>query len=150
MDQGGQTEDVAPVTENQRVAYRPVGAVATSLVNTDGAAVVREENGGEKEVVAAPQMTNPYKLDVETGATVTASYPFQGDDELKQLSFTVGDRITVVEKEEMWSWGKLEKGGKEGWFPHNYVGSMFKPLPGIHEMAAKARERRERQEAAAA
>ncbi len=33
-------------------------------------------------------------------------------------------------------------------FPHNYVGSTFKPLPGIHEMAAKLRERREKLEAA--
>lgn len=33
-------------------------------------------------------------------------------------------------------------------FPHNYVGTTFKPLPGIHEMAAKLRERREKLEAA--
>lgn len=35
-------------------------------------------------------------------------------------------------------------------FPHNYVGTTFKPLPGIHEMAAKIRERRERLDAAQA
>ena len=33
-------------------------------------------------------------------------------------------------------------------FPHNYVGTTFKPLPGIHEMAAKIRERREKLDAA--
>lgn len=31
-------------------------------------------------------------------------------------------------------------------FPHNYVGSTFKPLPGIHELAAKLQKRREQQE----
>ncbi|CAM9112636.1 unnamed protein product [Discosporangium mesarthrocarpum] len=66
------------------------------------------------------------------------------------MSFKVGDRIKVLEKEEMWSWGKKEKSGDEGWFPHNYVGSVFKPLPGMVEMALKAKERRERMEAAAA
>lgn len=32
-------------------------------------------------------------------------------------------------------------------FPHNYVGTTFKPLPGIHEMAAQLQKRRQALEA---
>lgn len=35
-------------------------------------------------------------------------------------------------------------------FPHNYVGTTFKPLPGIHEMAAKLKARNEKAAAAKA
>lgn len=45
------------------------------------------------------------------------SYTAQKDDE---LSFTVGDSITVLEMEEE-GWWRGRVGSATGWFPHNYV-----------------------------
>lgn len=35
---------------------------------------------------------NPYDLKAMPGSTVTASYPFRGDDNVQQLSFGVSER----------------------------------------------------------
>ncbi|CAM9539772.1 unnamed protein product [Laminaria digitata] len=135
--------------------WRPAGAVATVMASEQGwrpsgSRAEKGEHVEQQEDEEAQHSTNPYDLKAASGSIVTASYPFHGDADLQQLSFTVGDMIKVKQKEEMWSWGVLERGGAEGWFPHNYVGSTFKPLPGIHEMAAKLKERRERLEGVAA
>ncbi|CAM9770967.1 unnamed protein product [Scytosiphon promiscuus] len=142
-------EERVPSSPVPSPVRRPAGAVATVMASGlpsafDSRAHQYEE--GAADVDDQPH-GNPYDLKAEPGSTVTASYPFQGEESLEQLSFAVGDRIKIKQKEEMWSWGILERGGKEGWFPHNYVGSTFMPLPGIHEMAAKLRERREKQDA---
>ncbi|CAM9567969.1 unnamed protein product [Phaeothamnion confervicola] len=70
---------------------------------------------------AAAHQRNPYQLDAEEGAVVDVCYPFKGDAELEQLTFAVGDKVRLVRKEEQWSWGRLERTGAEGWFPHSYV-----------------------------
>lgn len=49
---------------------------------------------------------------------VRALYPFAGQ-EAGDLSFEVGDVITVLKKEGGWWEGELN--GKTGAFPHNYV-----------------------------
>ncbi|CBJ27191.1 expressed unknown protein [Ectocarpus siliculosus] len=129
----------------------PPGAVATAMLSGGEGlpfAGKTQHEQQEEEVQARPN--NPYELMVQPGATVTASYPFRGEESLQQLSFAVGDEIRVKQKEDMWSWGVLVRGGNEGWFPHNYVGTTFKPLPGIHEMAAKLKARNEKAAAAKA
>lgn len=37
------------------------------------------------------------------------------DLHLRMYGTQVGDMIKVKQKEEMWSWGVLERGGAEGW-----------------------------------
>eukprot|EP00752_Nemacystus_decipiens_P018528 g16611.t1 len=159
-----QRREVTPDVQNEESnpppipvrSYRPAGAVATAMVSGQGGSGQERlsshtaQEGAEEDVEDQEHANNPYDLKATPGSSVTASYPFRGDDNLQQLSFAVGDVIKLKQKEEMWSWGVLERSGKEGWFPHNYVGTTFKPLPGIHEMAAKIRERRERLDAAQA
>ena len=38
---------------------------------------------------------NPYDLKAAPGSSVTASYPFRGDDNLQQLSFAVSENRAV-------------------------------------------------------
>ena len=40
--------------------------------------------------------TNPYDLKAAAGSIVTASYPFHGDADLQQLSFTVSTYICLL------------------------------------------------------
>ena len=75
--------------------------------------------------VAAPSMVSP-AADVslvEGGTTkkefVEAQYDNEVDDD-EELSFRVGDRIEVLEKDDSgWYRGRLN--GREGLFPVNYV-----------------------------
>eukprot|EP00903_Cladosiphon_okamuranus_P017118 g15771.t1 len=96
-----------------------------------------------------PNVDAAFKLQVEEGATVSATFPFFGDPTGGQLSFQIGDHIQVLQKDELWSWGKLEKSGEEGWFPHNYVQAAFQPLPGMHELQQRIRIKKAREEAIA-
>jgi len=109
---------------------------------SDGPRYARGENyafDGKKDENSAENAhaTNPFQLDAPESSTVVASFPFDGDESLLQLKFTIGDSILLLKKDEMWSWGKLEKNQREGWFPNNYVQSSLRPLPGIHEMMRK-------------
>ncbi|KAL1285127.1 Intersectin-1 [Trichinella pseudospiralis] len=49
----------------------------------------------------------------------TALYNLHGKSE-NHLSFNKGDRIRIVEQQEMWWKGELDD-GREGWFPKSYV-----------------------------
>lgn len=70
----------------------PAGAVATAMVSGQGwmPIVGQELRGEEQDVVEGKaSANNPYDLVAVPGSTVTASYPFHGDDQLQQLSFVV-------------------------------------------------------------
>ncbi len=92
-------------------------------------------------------MEAAFRLNVENGGTVVATFPFLGNTDEGQLSFQIGDSIVILEKDTQWSWGKLVRTGEEGWTPNNYVQSTFKPLPGIHELQMKMRIKKAREEA---
>nr|AAC47535.1 unconventional myosin IB [Entamoeba histolytica] len=62
--------------------------------------------------VAAPPPPKP-KL-----PQVKALYPYTAAND-EELSFKVGDIITILEKDEGWWKGELN--GQEGWIPNNYV-----------------------------
>nr|5XG9_A Chain A, Unconventional myosin IB [Entamoeba histolytica]5XG9_B Chain B, Unconventional myosin IB [Entamoeba histolytica]5XG9_C Chain C, Unconventional myosin IB [Entamoeba histolytica]5XG9_D Chain D, Unconventional myosin IB [Entamoeba histolytica]5XG9_E Chain E, Unconventional myosin IB [Entamoeba histolytica]5XG9_F Chain F, Unconventional myosin IB [Entamoeba histolytica]5XG9_G Chain G, Unconventional myosin IB [Entamoeba histolytica]5XG9_H Chain H, Unconventional myosin IB [Entamoeba len=49
---------------------------------------------------------------------VKALYPYTAAND-EELSFKVGDIITILEKDEGWWKGELN--GQEGWIPNNYV-----------------------------
>ena len=52
---------------------------------------------------------------------VVADYEYTGEDDT-QLTFNEGDRIIVLEEDESGWWtGRLEKNGKEGYFPSTYI-----------------------------
>lgn len=57
------------------------------------AAVEPAPGGPDSNVDAA------FKLQVEEGATVSATFPFFGDPEGGQLSFQIGDHIKVSERD---------------------------------------------------
>ncbi|CAM9535891.1 unnamed protein product [Chrysoparadoxa australica] len=131
-----------PLAPNNSRGYRPVGAVATALTGNVGAGVVaRRPSQPEEDAVVSTY--DPYKLDAAEGSTVTATYPLAGSADLNQLSFDVGDRIKLVRKEDLWSWGKLEGKPTEGWFPNNYAGENYRALPGMHELSLKIEQRRQ-------
>ncbi len=88
-----------------------------------------------------------FRLNVENGGTVVATFPFSGNADEGQLSFQIGDSIVILEKDTQWSWGKLVRTGEEGWTPNNYVQSMFKPLPGVHELQMVIKIKKAREEA---
>lgn len=77
-----------------------------------GAAAGGAEGGGawSQEAAAAagpgsgdgpPNVDAAFKLQVEEGATVSATFPFFGDPTGGQLSFQIGDHIKVGENEKM-------------------------------------------------
>lgn len=56
----------------------------------------QEEPGGPSEGGGDPPTVDAaFKLQVEEGATVSATFPFFGDPEGGQLSFQIGDHIEV-------------------------------------------------------
>lgn len=80
---------------------RPAGAVATAMVSGQG-------NSGQvgslpahvapkevEDVEDQEHANNPYDLKAAPGSSVTASYPFRGDDNLQQLSFAVSENRAV-------------------------------------------------------
>lgn len=72
--------------------WRPAGAVATVMASSDQAwrpSASRPEKGEDVEQQEEEHSTNPYDLKAASGSIVTASYPFQGEADLQQLSFTV-------------------------------------------------------------
>ncbi len=105
------------------------------------ASAVPEKEGEEEKLEAA------FRLNVENGGTVVATFPFLGNPDEGQLSFQIGDSIVILEKDTQWSWGKLVRTGEEGWTPNNYVQSIFKPLPGMHELQMKMKIKQARAEA---
>ncbi|CAM9414469.1 unnamed protein product, partial [Hapterophycus canaliculatus] len=108
-----------------------------------------QEAAGPVSGEGPPNVDAAFKLQVEEGAIVSATFPFFGDPAGAQLSFQIGDNIKVLQKDELWSWGKLEKNGEDGWFPHNYVQASFQPLPGMHELQQRIRIKKAREEAIA-
>lgn len=98
----GSSPPPIPVRSPRR---RPVGAVATAMVSGQGSSsgqgtlpshvVQREEEGEAAE--DQEHANNPYDLKAAPGSSVTASYPFRGDDELQQLSFAVSEEREGVQ-----------------------------------------------------
>lgn len=70
---------------------RPVGAVATVMASglTSVEQIVSEQDGDGADVSEQQSHGNPYDLQAAPGSTVTASYPFTGEESLQQLSFAV-------------------------------------------------------------
>lgn len=61
-----------------------------------GGAWSQEEPGGPSKGGGDPPTVDAaFKLQVEEGATVSATFPFFGDPEGGQLSFQIGDNIEV-------------------------------------------------------
>jgi hypothetical protein len=64
-----------------------------------------------------------------------AIYDFSGDQGGNQLTFKVGDIITVVRDPDTsgWCWGRTNHDGAQGYFPFNYTKAALAPpsLPGI-------------------
>lgn len=54
-----------------------------------------QEAAGPTPGAADPNVDAAFKLQVEEGATVSATFPFFGDLEGGQLSFQIGDHIKV-------------------------------------------------------
>lgn len=54
-----------------------------------GSRAEKGEHVEQQEDEEAQHSTNPYDLKAASGSIVTASYPFHGDADLQQLSFTV-------------------------------------------------------------
>lgn len=86
---------------DQNAKRRPTGAVATVMVSghqglpSAGLRRLREEAAIETTDEHS-HANNPYDLQAAPGSTVSASYPFQGDETLQQLSFVVSawDKVT--------------------------------------------------------
>lgn len=85
---------------------RPIGAVATALISTeelghkpsgsvDLARVDDAQQQQADDTSEEPLSRNPYDLKATAGSTVTASYPFHGDESVQQLSFAVS-RSTIA------------------------------------------------------
>lgn len=68
------------------------GAWSQEAISGAGAADGSGGGDGQQNVDAA------FKLQVEEGATVSATFPFFGDPEGGQLSFQIGDHIEVREQ----------------------------------------------------
>lgn len=78
---------------------RPVGAVATAMVSGHelqhevSVGVNRQRQERDPDLQEDPDSSslarNPYDLKALVGSTVTASYPFHGEESLQQLSFAV-------------------------------------------------------------
>ncbi len=66
-----------------------------------------------KEPVQASHARIPsnYNLE-EDGSIVKARYPFDGNPEMLQLSFNIGDKVMILRRDGRWSWGKLVKTGE--------------------------------------
>lgn len=104
-DDGGESAaEPAPPTSSP--VRRPAGAVATVMASGlassyAGAGAVdsaahHQYGGGDDNGAEDQPHGNPYDLKAEAGSTVTASYPFQGEESLQQLSFAVrGDARSV-------------------------------------------------------
>lgn len=86
---------------------RPIGAVATALISTEGighqpsssvdlARVDGTEQQQTDDTSEEPLSRNPYDLKATVGSTVTASYPFHGDESVQQLSFAVSRSMIAV------------------------------------------------------
>lgn len=58
------------------------------MPSVGGEVAQQQEEGGAEDQEHA---NNPYDLKTMPGSTVTASYPFRGDDNLQQLSFAVSE-----------------------------------------------------------
>ncbi|CAN0435767.1 unnamed protein product, partial [Hapterophycus canaliculatus] len=69
---------------------RPAGAVATVMASGFASVdpATPRYDGGDDVAEDQPH-GNPYDLKAEPGSNVTASYPFQGEESLQQLSFAV-------------------------------------------------------------
>lgn len=83
---------------------RPAGAVATAMVSGQGnsgqgslPSHVSSQNE-EEEAEDQEHANNPYDLKAMPGSSVTASYPFHGDDNLQQLSFAVSETRRVCRR----------------------------------------------------
>lgn len=68
---------------------------------SQGAAEQTQQQGGEQGVDAA------FRLQVEEGGTVSATFPFFGDPGGGQLSFQIGDTIKVRRDNRQWGVRRL-------------------------------------------
>ncbi len=57
-------------------------------------------------------MKMPSELEEEEGSIVKARFPFNGDPESRQMSFSIGDEIMILQKDDKWSWGRVVKTGE--------------------------------------
>lgn len=92
-----------PEAPDRSARRRPAGAVATAMVSghqgLPSAGLRRQQEEAAIETMDEhSHANNPYDLQAAPGSTVTASYPFQGDEALQQLSFVVSAEDKVGER----------------------------------------------------
>lgn len=89
---------------------RPIGAVATVMLSGQGPALPPSslrrpsEEEVDHDADGNSHANNPYDLKAAPGAVVTASYPFHGDEDLQQLSFSVSlnNDIVLMSNATLW------------------------------------------------
>lgn len=79
---------------------------------SSGAGVATGSVSGDGGGAEPPTVDAAFKLQVEEGATVSATFPFFGDPEGGQLSFQIGDHIEV--RNILYSVGLGGKGFQKG------------------------------------
>lgn len=71
------------------------GASASMGGPEGGGGAWPQEAAGPAETAPDPNVDAAFKLQVEEGSTVSATFPFFGDPDGGQLSFQIGDHIKV-------------------------------------------------------
>lgn len=66
-----------------------------TLPDVGGGGAYSREEGGTASGEGPPNVDAAFKLQVEEGAIVSATFPFFGDPAGGQLSFQIGDHIKV-------------------------------------------------------
>lgn len=108
MDEGHGVSSSSPAQDanlqkapDRNAKRRPAGAVATAMVSghqgLPSAGLRRQQEEAAIETTDEhSHANNPYDLQAALGSAVSASYPFQGDETLQQLSFVVSamDKVT--------------------------------------------------------
>ncbi len=65
-----------------------------------------------KQAEQAGHVRTPSDIEEEEGSIVKARYPFNGNPEMLQMSFNIGDEILILQRDDRWSWGKVVKTGE--------------------------------------
>ncbi len=74
------------------------------------------EDSSDSHFVKQAEQTShvrmPSDMEEKEGSIVKARYPFNGNPEMLQMSFSIGDEIMILQKDDRWSWGKVVKTGE--------------------------------------
>ena len=87
------------------------------------AAEADEDAALEAEMAARKAQQQAVSEGPGVGDTVGAKFKFEASED-DELSFAVGDKITLLNAEGNWWTGRNEATGEEGNFPNNYVAAL--------------------------